>query len=110
MFQEMSFKDLSIFSSDSYFVQWSGTICAILVEGIMGTIHVKSFKLGPGVTLANSKDPDEKSQNVGLHCQQNISHVRTPPREGERKEEWDRLRGPNTNPNLPHATCQQAKK
>ena len=64
----MLFKDLSIFSSDSYFVQWSGTICAIFVECIMGNIHVKLFKLGPGVTLANSKDPNEKPQNVGLHC------------------------------------------
>ena len=30
--------------------------------------------------------------------QQYISHVRTPPQEGERKEEWDRLTGPQQKP------------
>ena len=33
--QEMSFKIFLIWSSGSPFVQWSGTICAILVESIM---------------------------------------------------------------------------
>ena len=35
------FKDFSIFSPGGHFVQQSRTICAILVEGIMGNIHVK---------------------------------------------------------------------
>ena len=39
--EEMSFKDIS--SSGSPFVQWSGTICAISVEGIMRSISVKLF-------------------------------------------------------------------
>ena len=106
----MSFKDLSIFSSDSHFVQWSGTICAILVEGIMGHIHVKLFKLGPGVTLANIKNPLNSCRMwvctvFLLKVPVNRISVMS---EGERKE-WDRLRGPNPNPNLPQATCQQAK-
>ena len=33
----------SILSSGSHFVQRSETICAILVEGIIGNIHVKLF-------------------------------------------------------------------
>ena len=37
----MLFKDFSIFSSGVHFVRQSPTICAILVEGIMGSIHVK---------------------------------------------------------------------
>ena len=36
-------KRLLIKSSGGPFVQWSGTICAILVEGIMENIHVKLF-------------------------------------------------------------------
>ena len=32
------YRFFSIFSSDHHFVQWSGTISAILVEGIMGNI------------------------------------------------------------------------
>ena len=36
-------KDVSSFSSDGHFDLWSRTICAILIEGIMGNIHVKSF-------------------------------------------------------------------
>ena len=39
-----------IWSSGSPHVQWSGTIYATLVEGIMGNIHVKLFfKFGPMV-------------------------------------------------------------
>ena len=38
------------FSSGGHFVQQSGTIWAILVEGIMGNIPMKlCFKLGPVV-------------------------------------------------------------
>ena len=33
------------FSSGGHFVRWSRTICAILVEGIMGNIHVNSYNL-----------------------------------------------------------------
>ena len=39
----MPFNDISIWSSDDFFVQQSGTICAILVEGIMRTNSVKLF-------------------------------------------------------------------
>ena len=39
----MLFKDISILSSGGHFFQWNGTVCAILVEGIMGNIHVKLF-------------------------------------------------------------------
>ena len=35
--EKMLFKDISIFSSGGQFDRQSGTICAILVEGIMGT-------------------------------------------------------------------------
>ena len=44
MVQKMSFKDiLLIFSSGSPFVQRTGTICVILVEGIMRDDSVKLF-------------------------------------------------------------------
>ena len=39
--QEMSFKRFLIWSSGGPSVQWSGTIYAILIEGIVGNIHVK---------------------------------------------------------------------
>ena len=39
----MHFNDISIMSSDDLFVQQSGIICAILVEGIMRTNSVKLF-------------------------------------------------------------------
>ena len=41
--QEMLLKEFSIFSFGGHFVQWSGIICAICLEGIMGNIHVKLF-------------------------------------------------------------------
>ena len=39
----MPFKVFLIYSSDSSFVQQSGTICAIMVEGIMRNNSVKLF-------------------------------------------------------------------
>ena len=42
----MSFKDFSIFSSGSRFVQWSGTVLTILLEGLHGNIY---FTFGPVV-------------------------------------------------------------
>ena len=46
--QEMSFIRFFIWNSGGPRVQRSGTIYAILVEGIMGDIHVKLlFKFGP---------------------------------------------------------------
>ena len=39
----MSFKDISYLSFGGPFVQQSGTICAILVEGIMRNNSVKLF-------------------------------------------------------------------
>ena len=42
----MSFKGFSIFSSHSHFVQWSGTILAILVEGHARNISVNFFESG----------------------------------------------------------------
>ena len=41
--EEMSFKRFLIWSSGNPPVQWSGTIYAILKEGIMGNIHVKLY-------------------------------------------------------------------
>ena len=41
--EEMSFKDISIFRSDGHFVQRSGTIRGILVNGIMGNILMKYY-------------------------------------------------------------------
>ena len=43
----MLFKEFSTFSSGDHFVLRSVTICAILVEGIMGNIHVNYFKFKP---------------------------------------------------------------
>ena len=40
---KMSFKRFLIWSSGGPCFQWSGTVYAILVEGIMGNIHVKLF-------------------------------------------------------------------
>ena len=43
----MLFKDFSIFSWGGHFVQWSETVCAKLVEGIMWNIQVfLPFELG----------------------------------------------------------------
>ena len=39
--EEMPFKCISNVEPWQPFVQWSGTICAILVEGIMRNISVK---------------------------------------------------------------------
>ena len=39
----MLFKGFSIFSSGGHFVQWSGTILAILVEGHPRKISLKLF-------------------------------------------------------------------
>ena len=41
----MLFKRFLIWSSDGPRVQWSGTIYAILKEGIMGNIHVKLYEI-----------------------------------------------------------------
>ena len=43
--EEMSFKRFLIWSSGGPPVQWSGTIYAILKEGIMGNIHVMLFEI-----------------------------------------------------------------
>ena len=43
--EEMPFKRLLIWSSSGPPVQWSGTIYAILKEGIIGNIHVKLFEI-----------------------------------------------------------------
>ena len=40
----MSFKRYLIWSSGEPSVKWSGTIYAILKEGIMGNIHVKLYE------------------------------------------------------------------
>ena len=44
MVQEMSFKDISYLELWQPFVQWSGTICANLVEGIMRNNSVNYFE------------------------------------------------------------------
>ena len=41
----MSFKDISYQGYGSPFVQWTGTICAILEEGIMRNNPVKLFRI-----------------------------------------------------------------
>ena len=41
----MSYKRCLIRSSGGTRVQWSGTIYAILKEGIMGNIHVKIYEI-----------------------------------------------------------------
>ena len=43
MVQEMSIKYISYLSTGSPFVQLSGTICAIFVEGILRNSSVKLF-------------------------------------------------------------------
>ena len=49
----MSFKSISIFSSGTHFDKWSITICAVLVENIMGNTHVK---FGPMILKMLFKD------------------------------------------------------
>ena len=39
----MLLKDVSIFNSGGHFVHGSGTICAILVEGIVRNMSLKLF-------------------------------------------------------------------
>ena len=41
----MSFKRFLTWRSGSPPVLWSGTICAIFNEGIMGNIHVKLYEI-----------------------------------------------------------------
>ena len=41
----MSFERFLIWSSSDPCVQWSGTIYAILKEGIMGNIYVKLYEI-----------------------------------------------------------------
>ena len=43
--QKMSIKKFLFLSSGGPPVQWSGTIYAILKEGIMGNIHVKLYEI-----------------------------------------------------------------
>ena len=43
--QKMSLKDFFFFSSGGPPVQWSGTIYAILKEGIIANIHVKLYEI-----------------------------------------------------------------
>ena len=46
MIQEVKwFNRFLIWGSDGPPVQWSGTIYAILKEGVMGNIHVKYFEI-----------------------------------------------------------------
>ena len=45
----MLFKDISYLELMQPFVQWSRTICAMLVEGIMRNNSVKLFEFGPVV-------------------------------------------------------------
>ena len=45
MVQEMLFKRFLIWRSGDPPAQWSGTIYAILKEGIMGNIHVKLYEI-----------------------------------------------------------------
>ena len=46
MVYEISFKDISIFSSGGNLFQSSGTVCPILVGGIISNISVKYFEFG----------------------------------------------------------------
>ena len=39
--------NISIFSSDNHFIQWSRIFCAILIEGIIRNISVKYLEFGP---------------------------------------------------------------
>ena len=43
--EEMSFKRFLIWSSGNPSDQWSGTIYAILKEGVMENIHVKLYEI-----------------------------------------------------------------
>ena len=45
--EEMSFKDFSIFSPGGHLVQRSGTIWAILIEGLLIIIPVKFYQNRP---------------------------------------------------------------
>ena len=45
----VSFKRFLIWSSGGPFVQWIGTICSILIKGIMLNNSVKLFEFGPVV-------------------------------------------------------------
>ena len=62
MVQEISFKRFLIWSSGDPPVQWSGTIYAILKEGIMGNIYVKLYKIGQVVQ-------EMFKENLKPHCE-----------------------------------------
>ena len=53
-------KIVLIYISGSIFVWWSGIICAILVDGIIGNIHVKLFEIWPVVQMS-FKDFSQKN-------------------------------------------------
>ena len=48
--EKMSFKRFLIWSSGDPPDQWSGTIYAILKEGIMGNIHVRLYEIWTSVS------------------------------------------------------------
>ena len=52
----MSFKDISIYSCGGHFVQWSGTVCAINVEGIMRAFMQNNFEFWPMIKEMLLKD------------------------------------------------------
>ena len=55
-FRRCRLKIFLIWSSGGPFVQWRGTICAILVEGIKRNNSVKLFELGQVVQDISFKD------------------------------------------------------
>ena len=66
----MYFKRFLIWSSGGPPVQWSGTIYALLKEGIMGNIHVKLYEFGPVV----KEKMLFKEKNYGRTMDEDRSH------------------------------------
>ena len=74
--KEMSFKKILIWSSGDPPVQWSGTIYAILKEGIMGNIHVKLYEIrtsGSGGCRLKKKLTDGRTTTNGRQTKNDIN-------------------------------------
>ena len=67
----------SIFSSSSHFVRQRETICAIMIEGIMGTFVWNYFEFGPVIQEEMSHKKVYGYQNDARQRLITIAHLKT---------------------------------
>ena len=79
----MSFKRFLIWSSGGPPVQWSGTIYAIMKQGIMGNIHVKLYEIwtsgsGGDIVLRKRLRTDGRTNNRQSERRSKTDHNTSP--------------------------------